>query len=164
MLRMLRPPSGGSVLEIGCGRGIALPVLATLLAPSSLVGVDLDPVLISIANERVHSTPLSVRVMAGDARALPLASASFDLVIDFGTCYHLSGGEDGASAALREVSRVLRPGGLFIHETPVAQQLAHPVRSFGRRLPWRTAPELKPYRRAVLWAMRRKQGVRPARR
>ena len=157
MLRMLRPPHGGRVLEIGCGRGNALPALATLLAPSSLVGLDIDPELVAIASERVRTSPISAEVMMGDVRALPLYSGSFDLVIDFGTCYHVGGGADGARAALREVARVLRPGGLFIHETPVAQQLAHPIRAFGRRLPWKTAPELRPYQRAVLWSMRRKQ-------
>lgn len=80
MLRMLRPPRGGRVLEIGCGRGIALPVLATLLAPASLVGLDIDPALIASANERVRTTRTSARVMRGDARALPLDSGSFDLV------------------------------------------------------------------------------------
>jgi hypothetical protein len=51
---------------------------------------------------------------------------------------------------------VLRVGGHFIHETPIAQHLAHPVRSFGRRLPWSSRPTLVPERRAVLWSMRRK--------
>jgi len=105
----------------------------------------------------VRAKPIPVQVMRGDVRGLPLDSGSFDLVIDFGTCYHVGGGADGARAALREVARVLRPGGLFIHETPVAQQLAHPIRSFGRSLPWKTSPQLMPYRRAVLWSMRRKQ-------
>jgi ubiquinone/menaquinone biosynthesis C-methylase UbiE len=59
------------------------------------------------------------------------------MVIDFGTCYHVSGGTQGSLMALREITRVLRPGGLFVHETCVAQHLAHPVRSFGRSLPWR---------------------------
>ena len=35
MLRALRLPRGGRVLEIGCGRGVALPVLATASSPSS---------------------------------------------------------------------------------------------------------------------------------
>ena len=63
MLRMLRPPPGGRVLEIGCGRGVALPVLADLLAPSALVGVDLDPVLIAAADRRVRASLISARVM-----------------------------------------------------------------------------------------------------
>lgn len=156
MLRLLRPPRGGRVLEIGCGRGVALPVLTKLLAPSELVGVDVDPALVAIAEQRIRATGIAARAIEGDVRALPFEAGSFDLVIDFGTCYHVSGGVDGSRAALLGVERVLRPGGHFIHETPVAQHLAHPVRSFGRTLPWFTTPELLPWRRAVLWSMRRK--------
>lgn len=156
MLRLLRPPKRIRVLEIGCGRGVALPVLAESLAPTELVGLDLDPTLVSVAQERIRTGGIQARVVEGDVRALPFDDHRFDLVIDFGTCYHVSGGAMGSCTALREVMRVLPPGGLFIHETPIAQHLAHPVRSFGRMLPWSMAPELRPYRRALLWSMRRK--------
>jgi len=159
LLRALRPPCGGRVLEVGCGRGIALPVLAERLRPASLVGIDIEPVFVEIARERVRASGLAATVLEGDLRDLSFEDDSFDLVVDFGTCYHVGGGSAGARAALREIARVLRPGGLFIHETPVAQHLAHPVRSFGRRLPWAAQPTLVPERRALLWSMRRKSVV-----
>jgi SAM-dependent methyltransferase len=160
LLHALRPPPGGRVLEVGCGRGIALPVLAERLRPAELIGIDIDPVLVAVARSRIRTNGLDASVVEGDVRSLPFDDDSVDLVIDFGTCYHVGGGFHGARAALREIGRVLRPGGRFIHETPIAQHLAHPVRSFGRRLPWATQPALVPERRAVLWSMRRKTVVR----
>ena len=160
MLRLLRPPFGVRILEIGCGRGVALPVITRLLEPLSLTGLDVDPALLAIARESAREAGIPVRLVEDDVRSMSLESESVDLAIDFGTCYHVSGGSAGSRMALQEVSRVLRPGGFFIHETPVAQMLAHPVRSFGRRLPWDCVPELAPYRRALLWCMRRKQARR----
>ena len=72
--------------------------------------------------------------------------------MDFGTCYHVA----DPARALAEVARVLAPGGCFVHETPVAQHLAHPVRSFARTLPWRAVPTLRRERQAVLWGLRRR--------
>jgi SAM-dependent methyltransferase len=156
LLRALRLPTGGRVLEVGCGRGVALPVLAERLAPAALFGLDLNPMLLEAAALRLDAAGIPATLLEADIRAIPLETSSVDLVVDFGTCYHVSGGVDGARAALSEIARVLRPGGLFVHETPVAQHLAHPVRSFGRRLPWRVAPTLVRERTAVLWAARRK--------
>ncbi len=157
MLRALRLPMGGRVLEVGCGRGIALPVLSARLAPSELVAVDIDPALVAIAHRRLGRDGVAATLHEADVRSLPLESESFDLVIDFGTCYHVSGGVQGARSALSEIARVLRPGGLFVHETPVAQHLAHPVRSFAKSLPWRSVPSLAFDRAAVLWAVRRRR-------
>ena len=162
MLRALRLPRGGRVLEVGCGRGIALPVLSERLQPAELVGVDIDPGLIRAAELRVSRTETQAALHIADVRDLPFANDSFDMVIDFGTCYHVSGGVDGQLSALSEIARVLRPGGLFVHETRAAQHLAHPVRSFGRRLPWNEVKSLAAERRAVLWGARRRISIRIA--
>jgi ubiquinone/menaquinone biosynthesis C-methylase UbiE len=158
MLRALRLPRGGKVLEVGCGRGIALPVLSERLAPVELVGVDIDPSLIRAAELRVSRTQTCASLHVADVRDLPFDNNSFDVVIDFGTCYHVGGGAQGQLSALSEIARVLRPGGLFVHETRVAQHLAHPIRSFGRRLPWTRVASLKAERQAVLWTTRRRLG------
>ena len=47
-----------------------------------------------------------------------------------------------------------------MYETRASQLLAHPVRSWGRLLPWDAAPELAPERHALLWASRVKTGPR----
>jgi len=145
---------GGRVLEVGCGRGVALPVLARLLRPQRLVGLDIDRSLLERARERTAGRVGLVELQVGDVRALPFSDATFDLVVDFGTCYHVARRE----RALCEIARVLAPGGRFVHETRLSQLLAHPRRSFGRFLPWEVVPELAPERQALLWATRVKTG------
>src|SRR4051812_6316040 len=145
------------ILEVGCGRGIALPVLWDRLEPDHLVGLDIDRALLDVAERCCDRAGVRAELVEGDVRALPFEDASFDLVIDFGTCYHVSGGRAGSLRAMLEISRVLAPGGSFVHETPVAQHLAHPVRSFGRSLPWSLCRSLKREKSALLWSLRRKQ-------
>ncbi|HEY4303079.1 MAG TPA: class I SAM-dependent methyltransferase [Gemmatimonadaceae bacterium] len=156
LLRALCPPRGQRVLEIGCGRGVALPVLAARLQPAALTAVDIDAELVNLARERVVRSHVRATVVEADARALPFDDGEFDLVIDFGTCYHVGGGRHGSAVALHEIARVLSVGGRFIHETPIAQHLAHPIRSLGRTLPWRRVPSLVWEASAVLWSMRRR--------
>jgi ubiquinone/menaquinone biosynthesis C-methylase UbiE len=156
MLRVLAVPAGGAVLEIGCGRGIALPVLSATLRPSSITGVDVDATALADAESNARARGAAVRLHHADVRTLPFADASFDLVFDFGTCYHIA----NSAQALREIARVLKPGGWFVTETVVSQLFAHPLRTRGRPLPWRAVPELRLSRHAGLWQMRRKAGPR----
>jgi ubiquinone/menaquinone biosynthesis C-methylase UbiE len=158
LLRMLRLKRGGQVLEVGCGRGVALPCFARLLERARLVGIDVDRRLLEVAHERARESGVRVELQCADVRALPFESGSFDLVVDFGTCYHI--GE--LARALREIVRVLKPGGRFVSETVSSQLLSHPFRTRGRRLPWAAAPELRPERQAVLWKSRRKVAPSPA--
>lgn len=147
MIRALRIPAGGRVLEVGCGRGVALPVLAKRLAPARLVGLDIDEELLAEARA---DCPGSTELVAGDVRELPFPDGSFDTVIDFGTLFHIARPED----AVREVARVLAPGGGCFHEAKLSQVLSHPFRSRGRSIPWSASAELRGGRWVLLWAAR----------
>jgi len=150
MARVLGLPRGQRVLEIGCGVGAGLPALMRLLAPRRLVGIDIDPVALEAARTRLDREGTQVEVVLADVRDLPFEDASFDLVCDFGTCYHIARPE----RALAEVSRVLAPGGRFVGETRLNQMTSHPVRAWGRRLPWSAAPALAPARETLMWYAR----------
>jgi ubiquinone/menaquinone biosynthesis C-methylase UbiE len=144
MLRALGVPHDARILEVGCGRGVALPAIQEHRTPARLVGLDIDPELLA------HAADTPAELVLGDVRAMPFADASFDVCVDFGTCYHIARPLD----ALREIARVLRPGGRFCHETPLSQLISHPVRWGFRLLPWSAVPELLPERRAGLWSAR----------
>lgn len=133
------------MLEIGCGRGVALPVFHRLLEPALLVGVDLNRGFLTIASaQRPAARP--ARLVGGDVRRLPFPDSSFDMVIDFGTCYHIARPEE----ALAEIARVLAPSGIFATEARLSQLLSHPFRTRGRALP-KPAGGLLPRRHALLW-------------
>jgi SAM-dependent methyltransferase len=152
-------PRGVRILEVGCGRGIALTGLSRQCAPTRLVGLDIDAALLVEAAE--NNPGIDVELVCADVRGLPFDDASFDVVIDFGTCYHIG----RPAQALSEIARVLAPGGLFCHETPVSQVLSHPRRWGGRGLPWDQVPELHGGRRALLWSSREREvGIATARR
>jgi len=142
---LFRPPRNARVLEVGCGRGVALPYLAKRLQPAELVGLDCDPDVLAIAQARAGGV---ARLVEADARAMPFADASFDLVFDFGTFFHTPGHEQ----MLAEVARVLAPGGTLICEARLSQLISHPSlyrshrdRSYG------CEPHLRQTANRMLW-------------
>jgi SAM-dependent methyltransferase len=150
LVRALGLPSEARMLEVGCGRGIALPVLDRLCRPERLVGLDIDDGLLGKAADELVETGATAELIRGDVRELPFDDDSFDVVIDFGTLFHIARPE----AAAAEIARVLAPGGLFVHETKISQVLSHPVRSRGRRLPSLRRHGLRRQRSALLWTSR----------
>lgn len=96
---------GADVLEVGCGTGVLTRALAALPGVGGVVGVDLAESLVARARELAPG----LRFERADARSLPFADASFDVVVFDSTLSHVPEPE----RALAEAFRVLRPGGLL---------------------------------------------------
>lgn len=100
----LIPPASGRVLEIGAGSGANLPYFRK----SRIETLDLlDLSLSRTLKKRSEASPLRPRLHEGDAQALPFADATFDTVVF--TLVFCS--VPDPLLGLREVRRVLRPGG-----------------------------------------------------
>jgi ubiquinone/menaquinone biosynthesis C-methylase UbiE len=91
-------------LDVGCGTG-ALIERATRASPARFVGVDLSPEMLAAARARLGPRP---ELVAGSAAALPFRSGAFDLAVSTSALHHW----DDPLPALREMERVLRPGGM----------------------------------------------------
>jgi len=108
--RLLNLTSSSSVLEIGSGSGAYALYLARTLG-CSLIGVDINELGIQNANRLAEQSGLAVRFQQCDAsRPLPFPDAQFDSVFSNDVICHIPGREN----LLREVFRVLKPGGRFL--------------------------------------------------
>ena len=103
----------GRVLEIGCGRGAGVALVRRAFAPARIDAIDIDPAMIRLAERRKRRGRMAeVELRVADAQALPYPDACMDAVFNFGIIHHL---EDWRSG-IREIARVLRPGGSFCFE------------------------------------------------
>ena len=97
--------AGLRVLDIGCGQGVDLVEFA--LGGARVTGLDLTPRHVELARAHLAALGLEGEVAQGDAEDMPFEDASFDRVSSMGVLHHTP----DMPAALREVRRVLRPGG-----------------------------------------------------
>ncbi len=107
----------GPALDLGCGTGGNLRFLAEELGLGA-VGLDADPAALSLCRER----SLGAGLLRGDAAALPIRTASLALVTALDVLEHL----DDDRTALREIRRVLRPGGKLVASVPAGPWLWSP--------------------------------------
>ena len=101
-------PERAKVVEVGCGTGVLTRVLAVRENVESVLGVDLAPSLVGKARE-LAADCRNARFEVADARALPLADASFDVAVFDSTLSHVPEPE----RALAEAMRVLVGGGVI---------------------------------------------------
>jgi SAM-dependent methyltransferase len=108
----LAPRARARILDAGCGTGNNLRHLAAL---GTAVGVDVSEDAIRFSRDR------GVAVARASVLALPFREQSFDLVTSFDVLYHQWVQDD--AAAVRELVRVLAPGGLLLVRVPALRML-----------------------------------------
>jgi len=102
---------GQKVLDLGCGTGTLVLLLKRAQPDATVVGIDGDPEVLQIARRKAALSGLEIVLDRGMAYALPYPDESFDVVLTSLVLHHLT--REDKARALREVSRVLRPGGSF---------------------------------------------------
>lgn len=110
--KKLKTISVGRVLDVGVGIGKFSWILAEYLKEySEIVGIDISEKKLDTAKKNLTQKNISLRLMSADN--LQFDDESFDIVAISETLHHLPG-KDKIGEVLREMKRVLKPGGIFI--------------------------------------------------
>lgn len=140
---------GDRVLDAGCGTGRALPPLRAAVGRSGVVlGADLTPAMLEAAVRAGRDR--EGQLLLADVAALPLRSESLDAVFGAGLIAHLPRPE----ANLRELARVVRPGGTLALFHPIGR--AALAARQGRQITpddLRAEPNLRPLLAGSGWRM-----------
>lgn len=135
-LTSLLPPgrsSFGTILEAGCGEGVAFQCLQSRFSCSAFFGVDINPAAVDVAKQAAVRLGGKIQVRQADAGHLPLDTASVDLVVCHQLLHHCS----DPVGVLAELRRVLVPEGwllvaescrAFLEWWPVRLLFRHPHR------------------------------------
>jgi 2-polyprenyl-3-methyl-5-hydroxy-6-metoxy-1,4-benzoquinol methylase len=115
---------GMTVLELGCGSGYFTRELAR--SGADIAAIDVSPELLEIA--RANCSAPNVRYEIQNACALSYPDAVFDLVVGSSVLHHLE-----IEEALREIYRVLKPGGAICFTEP---NMLNPQIAIQKNVPW----------------------------
>jgi ubiquinone/menaquinone biosynthesis C-methylase UbiE len=109
--------AGKDVLEVGCGTGLILERVAGFARTAR--GIDLSPGMLA------HARARGLAVVQASATELPIATASVDVAYAFKVLAHI----EDIGAALREMARVVRPGGWVLAEFYNARSLRRLIKA-----------------------------------
>lgn len=110
-------------LEIGCGQGAGAEIILKEFGAGRVIAIDYDPEQIELAKKNLcPSCRPHISFQVGDAARLSFNSNQFDAVFEYGILHHVANWK----GALREIYRVLKPGGYFFYEDILTSLLENP--------------------------------------
>jgi SAM-dependent methyltransferase len=127
-LRSFLPRSGGRLIEVGAGFGRLVDEYAGY---REVVLLDASEALLQAAREQFGGDP-RITIIAGDAFRLPFPDASFDAAVCIRVIHHF----EDPRPAIRELGRVVRPGGVLVLESANKRNLKAVLAYWLRRQAW----------------------------
>ena len=104
-------PRDASVLDVGCGGGLLAEEIASM--GFRVTGIDQSEKSIDVARMHSEQNGLAIDYRSGSAEELPFGNGSFSMVTCCDVLEHMRGWE----RVLREIGRVLKPGGILFYDT-----------------------------------------------
>jgi SAM-dependent methyltransferase len=102
-------PADARVLDVGCGSGWASRLMAKKAVSGRVVGIDIADEMINLARETAAKFP-NLQFQVASAEQLPFSGGEFTHAFSMESLYYYA----DMLGALREISRTLEPGGLFV--------------------------------------------------
>ncbi len=116
-IELMAIPVAARVLDIGCGSGWATRLIAEKANDGRVIGIDIADEMIKLARECSGSFA-NIEFQVATAERLPFNDAEFTHAFSMESLYYYA----DIAAALREIKRVLKPGGLFVTVVDLYQE------------------------------------------
>ncbi len=111
LISAIDDPRPKNILDIGCGTATLTIMLKREFTDAHLTGIDGDESILAMASEKVEDAGLQIELKQALSYDLPFPDHSYDLVVSSLMLHHLT--DEDKHDTIREVQRVLRPGGQF---------------------------------------------------
>lgn len=108
-IELMEIPSNARVLDVGCGSGWATRLMAEKASDGRVVGIDISDEMIRLARETSASFS-NIEFRVASAEKLPFENSEFTDAFSMESLYYYA----DVLVALKEIKRVLEPGGLFV--------------------------------------------------
>ncbi|HEX3358804.1 MAG TPA: class I SAM-dependent methyltransferase [Tepidisphaeraceae bacterium] len=130
MLKQLHPPPGATVFDAGCGTGVHS--IRTAKAGFAVQAMDISHIALEIARRKAAEEGVASKVTfgQGDVTQLPFPDGCFDTLFCWGVLSHIP----NVDSAMRELVRVVKPGGRLAIQTVNGRALDHRIENTVRFL------------------------------